>query len=79
MHSHVLPDPAVHRKLFGTMVGAGLWAVLSGVLTVIISVIQKSACKLTFPQQECVCLVRSGCLLLTRLLVRLGHCWLEGL
>lgn len=62
VHSQVLPDPAVHRKLFGTTVGAGLWALLSGILTVIISVIQKSACKLTFPQQECVCLVRSVCL-----------------
>lgn len=54
MHFHVLPDPAVHRKLFGTIASARLWAVLTGVLTVIISLIQESVCKLTYPQQECV-------------------------
>lgn len=62
VHSHALPHPTVHGKLFGTIVSARLWTVLTGVLTVIISVIWKGVCKSMYPQQECVCLVSSVCL-----------------
>lgn len=58
MHFGLLPDPAVHKKLLGIIASAWLLAVSAGILAAIISVIQKSVCKLPYVKQECAWLAQ---------------------